>query len=63
MKATSFLSLGFLAALYCSGTQAQDSPFAWTSSSQQVISPFAKAGKMEQRGRTGVAAMHAVLLK
>ncbi|KAI8339257.1 glyoxal oxidase N-terminus-domain-containing protein [Chlamydoabsidia padenii] len=59
MKPALFYSLAFLANLYC--TQAQDSPFAWTSS-QQVISPFAKAGKMEQRGRTGVAAMHAVLL-
>ncbi|KAI8093205.1 glyoxal oxidase N-terminus-domain-containing protein [Halteromyces radiatus] len=60
MKISPFLGLAFLANLYFS--QAQDSPFAWMSSSQQVISPFAKAGKMEQRGRTGVAAMHAVLL-
>lgn len=60
MKPALFYSLAFLANLY--STQAQDSPFSWTST-QQVISPFAKAGKMEQRGRTGVAAMHAVLLK
>lgn len=44
--------------------QAQEntSPFHW-SQSQQFVSQYAKTGKMEQKGRTGVAAMHAVLLK
>ncbi|KAI7887683.1 glyoxal oxidase N-terminus-domain-containing protein [Mucor mucedo] len=41
--------------------QNNESPFHW-SDSQNVISPFAKSGKMEAIGRTGVAAMHAVLL-
>ena len=38
------------------------SPFYW-SQSQQFMSPYASTGKMEQIGRTGVAAMHATLLK
>ncbi|KAI9306142.1 glyoxal oxidase N-terminus-domain-containing protein [Cunninghamella echinulata] len=54
-------SLAVLASVY--KAQAQDSPFEWLSSQQQqVLSPLATTGKMEQIGRTGVAAMHAVLL-
>ncbi|ORZ00483.1 hypothetical protein BCR43DRAFT_143337 [Syncephalastrum racemosum] len=37
------------------------SPFHWAPS-QQFMSPYVKTGKMEQIGRTGVSAMHAVLL-
>lgn len=38
------------------------SPFYWAPS-QQFMSPYVKTGKMEQIGRTGVSAMHAVLLR
>lgn len=65
MKTTGFVSIvtaiGYL--LVSSVTaQNDDSPFHWPDS-QNIISPFAKSGKMEQIGRTGVAAMHATLLK
>jgi hypothetical protein len=64
MKTASFVSIvtaiGFLASSVT--TQQNDSPFHWPDS-QNVISPFAKSGKMEAIGRTGVAAMHATLLK
>ncbi|KAI8064493.1 glyoxal oxidase N-terminus-domain-containing protein [Gongronella butleri] len=51
---TLLLSLAALATM----ALAQDSPFA----SQQAYSPFAKTGRMVQKGRTGVAAMHSVML-
>lgn len=60
MKVFSFLSIA--AAIHCIAAQQNASPFNW-GDEQNVISPFAKSGKMEQIGRTGVAAMHAVLLK
>jgi hypothetical protein len=59
MKPLSFISI--VGAIACT-VSAQNSPFYWPED-QKVISPFAKTGKMEQIGRTGVAAMHAVLLK
>jgi hypothetical protein len=40
--------------------QAAQSPFFY---SDQSNSKYAKTGKMVQEGHTGVAAMHAVLLK
>ncbi|KAI9316879.1 glyoxal oxidase N-terminus-domain-containing protein [Dichotomocladium elegans] len=58
IKSLSWIALALLA----TATQAQEtSPFSW-SQSQQFVSPYATTGKMEQIGRTGVAAMHAVLL-
>lgn len=60
MKVSSFLTIA--AAITCISAQKDASPFHW-GDDQNVISPFAKSGKMEQIGRTGVAAMHAVLLK
>lgn len=60
MKSTAFLSI--VAAITTVTAQIQDSPFHWTNN-QNVISPFAKSGKMEAIGRTGVAAMHATMLK
>lgn len=64
MKTASFVSIiGAVSYFFGSVTaQNNESPFHW-SGSQNVISPFAKSGKMEAIGRTGVAAMHAVLLK
>jgi hypothetical protein len=64
MKTACFVSI-LTAVSYLLGSvtaQKNNSPFHW-SDSQNVISPFAKSGKMEAIGRTGVAAMHAVLLK
>lgn len=64
MKTACFVSI-LTAVSYLLGSvtaQKNNSPFHW-SDSQNVISPFAKSGKMEVIGRTGVAAMHAVLLK
>lgn len=60
MKSTAFLSI--VAAITAVTAQIQDSPFHW-SDNQNVISPYATSGKMEAIGRTGVAAMHATLLK
>jgi hypothetical protein len=64
MKTTAFVSiLTAISYLITSVTaQSDDSPFHWPDS-QSIISPFAKSGKMEAIGRTGVAAMHATLLK
>ena len=63
MKTTSFVSIVTAVAYLTSSVIAQsDSPFHWPNS-QNVISPYAKSGKMEAKGRTGVAAMHATLLK
>jgi hypothetical protein len=65
MKALSFFSIGaaitFLSAVTAQ-SQNEDSPFHWPGS-QNIISPYATSGKMEAKGRTGVAAMHATLLK
>ncbi|CEG66894.1 hypothetical protein RMATCC62417_03394 [Rhizopus microsporus] len=61
MKASLFVTIA-TAATFLTYSHAQfDLPFVWEDS-QQVMSPLAKTGKMEQNGRTGVAAMHAVLL-
>jgi hypothetical protein len=66
MKALSFISIGaaitFFSSTVTAQLQTEDSPFHWPGS-QNVISPFATSGKMETKGRTGVAAMHATLLK
>lgn len=63
MKALSFISIGVAITFFSSIATAQlDSPFQWPDR-QSVISPFAQSGKMEAKGRTGVAAMHATLLK
>ncbi|KAI9493033.1 glyoxal oxidase N-terminus-domain-containing protein [Zychaea mexicana] len=68
MKSLAWLStVALVSALGTCSVQAQKedrrdySPFYW-SQSQQFLSPYATSGKMEQIGRTGVAAMHAVLL-
>ncbi|KAI7853782.1 glyoxal oxidase N-terminus-domain-containing protein [Circinella umbellata] len=47
--------------LYAQAQEEPYSPFYW-SQSQDFMSKYASTGKMEQIGRTGVAAMHAVLL-
>jgi hypothetical protein len=64
MKISSFISIA--AAVHCLissvKTQEDESPFHWPDD-QKIMSPFATSGRMEQIGRTGVAAMHAVLLK
>ena len=67
MKSLSWLAAAAMLSLLGTLTQAQEeprdySPFYW-SQPQQFMSPYASSGKMEQKGRTGVAAMHAVLLK
>jgi hypothetical protein len=66
MKTTAFVSIVTAISCLISSVAAQqqneDSPFHWPDN-QNIISPFAKSGKMEQLGRTGVAAMHATLLK
>lgn len=41
----------------------QLSPFYWQEEKPQYTSKYMKEGKMEQIGRTGVSAMHAVLIK
>lgn len=61
MKFSTFISIA--AAVQCLvSAQEEASPFHWPDD-QTIVSPFATSGKMEQFGRTGVAAMHAVLLK
>lgn len=64
MKTISFISIVTAVSYLASSVAAQGdtSPFHWPNS-QTVVSPFATSGKMEAIGRTGVAAMHAVLLK
>lgn len=63
MKTASFISIvTAISYLFNSVTAQNDSPFHWPDS-QNVVSPFAQSGKMEAIGRTGVAAMHAALLK
>lgn len=64
MKISAFISIAtavncLINSVY---TQEEESPFHWPDD-QTIVSPFATSGKMEQIGRTGVAAMHAVLLK
>lgn len=51
---------GFIVTL-CVGVVYSQSPFFYQDESSQI--QYQKSGKMEQIGRTGVAAMHAVLLK
>jgi hypothetical protein len=43
--------------------KAQQSPFYYQDDQDNYQSKYKISGKMEQIGRTGVAAMHAVLLK
>lgn len=62
MKAAFVSIITAISYLASSVTAQNDSPFHWPDS-QNIISPFAKSGKMEAIGRTGVAAMHATLLK
>jgi hypothetical protein len=38
-------------------------PFYWQNPGQEYSAAVKKGGKMEQIGRTGVAAMHAVLIR
>jgi hypothetical protein len=42
---------------------AENAPFYWQDAGQDYLSSYIKSGKMEQLGRTGVAAMHAVLIR
>lgn len=60
MKPLPWLASALL--LGASFAQAQTNPF-YPSQSQKIMSPYAKTGKMEQIGTTGVAAMHAVLVR
>lgn len=46
----------------CVGVVYSQSPF-FDQEQQTINVKYQKSGKMEQKGRTGVAAMHAVLLK
>lgn len=62
MKSSLFVTIATAISFLATVSAQADSPFLW-SDSQKVISPYAKSGKMEQIGTTGVAAMHAVLLK
>jgi hypothetical protein len=41
----------------------QLSPFYWQDQKPQYTSKYMKEGKMEQIGRSGVSAMHAVLIR
>ncbi|KAG0170906.1 hypothetical protein DFQ28_001418 [Apophysomyces sp. BC1034] len=63
MKTTPFVSIAaaILSFQFAQAQEARDLPFSWAQP-QKFVSPYAKSGKMEQRGRTGVAAMHATLL-
>jgi hypothetical protein len=42
---------------------AQSFPFYWQDVGQDYLSTYRESGKMEQIGRTGVAAMHAALIR
>lgn len=41
----------------------QTIPFYWQETNQEFLSAYRDKGKMEQTGRTGVAAMHAALIR
>ncbi|KAI8578572.1 hypothetical protein K450DRAFT_246487 [Umbelopsis ramanniana AG] len=41
----------------------QTIPFYWQENNQEFLSTYRDKGKMEQTGRTGVAAMHATLIR
>jgi hypothetical protein len=41
----------------------QTIPFYWQDTNQEFLSAYRDKGKMEQTGRTGVAAMHATLIR
>ncbi|KAL0094104.1 copper radical oxidase [Phycomyces blakesleeanus] len=61
MKTALFISMAAAVSLVMAQNEPRDAPFYWTQP-QKFMSPYEKTGKMEQYGRTGVAAMHAVLL-
>ncbi|KAI9257672.1 glyoxal oxidase N-terminus-domain-containing protein [Sporodiniella umbellata] len=61
MKSSLFITIATAISCLVLAQAQSDSPFL-LSDSQRVMSPYSKSGKMEQKGRTGVAAMHAVLL-
>lgn len=42
---------------------AKSSPFYWQDEYPDYLLSYQSSGKMEQVGRTGVAAMHAVLIR
>lgn len=42
---------------------ARSSPFYWQDEQPNYLLTYKDTGKMEQIGRTGVAAMHAVLIR
>lgn len=53
-----------VAAVLAASVAAQNSPFYWQDEQPDYSrESYHQTGKMEQIGRTGVAAMHAVLLR
>jgi hypothetical protein len=52
-----------IATLFLTAVIAQQSPFYYQDEQDNYQSKYKISGKMEQIGKTGVAAMHAVLLK
>lgn len=61
MKITNSITLLLLAGL--TNVVNSQSPFYYQANDHEYHSTYSTTGKMEQIGRTGVAAMHAVLLK
>lgn len=61
MKSVGLLLAAAIAA--ASPALADPVPFYWQNPGQEYSAAVKKGGKMEQIGRTGVAAMHAVLVR